>query len=104
MNENVYTMAFHALLSVQNIVLYLVAQICQNMLMRKNYSSTAHYLVCSFVDEPADQARQRLNEEELCMFAQSCHLFVNNLIYVHLNQFKKVIFKFLSAYFYYYYY
>jgi len=85
--ESVYSVAFHTLLSVQNIVFLLVYYLNQKLLNTKNLSRIKSVALCLFQNE------ENVGEEEN-FFVQYSFLYLNNLIQVHLHHFKKVYPKF----------
>lgn len=74
----------HTIISVQNILFYLVHFLTQKILSNKQLILTFNYEICEF-------AEGDLNEDELSFFIQHSYLVVNNLMYLHFNAFKKVI-------------
>ena len=73
----------HAVLSIQNILLYLVHYLTQKILANKQLYLTLNLEICSFINE-------ELTEDETSFFIQYSYLVVNNLFHLHLNTFKKV--------------
>ncbi len=71
------------MLSIQNIFFYLTYVLTQKLIESKNFSLTLDYNLFCFSNN------DELNEEEKSMFIQYSYLYVNNLIYFHLNTFKK---------------
>ncbi len=88
--ESVDSIGFHTLLSIQNVLFYLTSFLSQKLLTTKNQMLTLNFNICLFMNE-----NNNLNEDETSIFIQYCHLFCNNLTYLHLNEFnKKVAFFF----------
>ena len=85
--ESVFTVALHTLLSIQNILLFLVFYLTQKLTANKQLALALDLDLCSFdtatVAEP-------LNDEEKSLLIQYSYVVVNNLIYLHLNAYKKV--------------
>lgn len=73
----------HALVSIQNILMYLAYFLTQKLLSIKQMSMLSEYSVCE-LDE--------MNEDEKSMFIQCSFLYVNNLCHLHLHAFKKVFY------------
>ena len=71
----------HALVSIQNILMYLVHFLTQKLLSIKQMSMLSEYNVCELGE---------MNEDEKSMFIQCSFLYVNNMCHLHLHTFKKV--------------
>ena len=75
--------SLHTLFSVQNICLYLTHFLTQRLLESKHLALTMDFNLCVLT---CDQ----LADDEHSVFIELSHLYVNNLMYLHLSHFKKV--------------
>ena len=73
----------HTILSIQNILYFLVYFLTQKLSSNKEHFLTKTFEICSFVSE-------ELMEDETSFFMQFSLLAINNLIQLHLYSFKKV--------------
>ncbi|CAF0881111.1 unnamed protein product [Brachionus calyciflorus] len=64
-NESVYTVGFHTILSVQNLFLYLIYYLSQQLFSNKNSSLALNFDLCSISSDNLDS-----NEDESCLFVQ----------------------------------
>ncbi|RNA43492.1 MMS22-like [Brachionus plicatilis] len=81
LGDSVYALGFHTVLSVQNIILYLIYLLSQKLFSCQNSSMAMVFDFCSLNDH---------ENQETCLFTQTLHFFINNLIQLSLHTFKKV--------------
>lgn len=76
-----YALGFHAIVSVQNLILYLICILSKKIVSCENLSMATDLDFCALT---VDQT------EETCLFTQSLLFYINNLFQLSLHNFKKV--------------